>query len=72
MIDISAIAERLATEGGVFALGYHRQQWMVAIEWGSEAEDSPMCAAAAYGVGTTAAEAVTAALTDAGWAAATT
>lgn len=72
MIDISAIAERLATEEGVFALSIHRGMWTVAIEWGSEAGGSPMCAAAAYGVGNTAAEAVAAALAEAGWAPAAT
>lgn len=46
--------------------------WTVAIEWGSEAGGSPMCAAAAYGVGNTAAEAVAAALAKAGWAPAAT
>lgn len=71
MIDISAIADKLAVEEGVFALSIHRGMWTVAIEWGKEAEDSPMCAAAAYGVGATAEEAVAAALTDAGWAPAT-
>lgn len=72
MIDISTIADRLATTEGVFVLNYGRLGWTAGIEWGKEAPDSPMCAAAAYGVGDTAAEAVAAALGDAGWAPATT
>jgi hypothetical protein len=67
VIDIEAIAQKLAVEEGVFALSIHRGMWTVAIEWGKETEDSPMCAAAAYGVGDTAAEAITAALADACW-----
>ena len=65
--DIKVIAERLATEEGTFALSFHKGQWSVAIEWGQGAEDSPMVAAAAYGLGTTAREAIEAAVREAGW-----
>jgi uncharacterized protein DUF4031 len=65
--DIKSIAERLATEEGTFSLSFHKGQWSVAIEWGQEAEDSPMVAAAAYGLGTTAREAIEAAVREAGW-----
>jgi hypothetical protein len=41
-----------------YALVQNKGKWFVALEWGKEAEDSPMCGAAAYGVGETIWEAV--------------
>lgn len=66
--DIRVITEQITAAGeGMLALTYHNGQWCVAIEWGREAEDSPMVAAAAYGVGATAQEAIKAAQCEAGW-----
>jgi hypothetical protein len=65
--DIKVIAERLAIEEGSFALSYFEGQWSVAIVWGQEADDSPMAGAAAYGLGTTAREAIEAAIREAAW-----
>lgn len=67
-LDIAVIASKLAEDEGTFALGFHRGKWTTAIEWGKEAEDSPMVGAAAYGMGETAQEATLAAMREAGWA----
>lgn len=42
---------------GLHTRGEHHG-WVAALEWGSEAPDSPMVGAASYGTGDTAAEAV--------------
>jgi hypothetical protein len=66
-LDIAMIANKLAEQEGTFALGFHGGKWSVAIEWGKEAEDSPMVGAAAYGMGDTAQDAVFGALKETGW-----
>lgn len=64
------ISRTLSEDGGAFGLSYHEKQpegrWVAALEWGHEAPDSPMAGAAAYGVGSSAAEAVELMLRDAG------
>jgi hypothetical protein len=48
-----------------YALVQNRSDgWVCGLEWGQEAEDSPMVGAAAYGVGETIHEAITAALRE--------
>jgi len=66
-LDIAVVAAELAEREGMFTLAFHGSQWTAGIEWGKEVEDSPMVGAAAYGVGSTAQEAVLTALQDAGW-----
>lgn len=66
-LDIAVVAVQLADQDGTFALSCRDGKWTVAIEWGHENPDSPMCAAAAYGLGDTAQEAVAGAMADAGW-----
>jgi hypothetical protein len=41
-----------------YALVQNKGKWFVTLEWGKEDENSPMCGAAAYGVGETIWEAV--------------
>lgn len=67
--DIKLVAEHLAVEEGSFALVCHDGQWTASIEWGCEADDSPMVGAAAYGIGATAREAIENAVDEAGWSA---
>lgn len=67
-LDVTAVAVLLAGHGGRFGLSVHDDGvWAAGIEWGKEAEDSPMAGAAAYGIGATAQEAVMAVLREAGW-----
>ena len=68
MLDISEVTDHLLQHGGRFALGYteYDGKWASAIEWGKEDEESSFPAAAAYGVGDTPAEAIQAAVADAG------
>jgi hypothetical protein len=63
-----AITELLQVDGGSFGLSYspEREEWVVALEWGREAPDSPMAGAAAYGMDSVAAAAVEQALREAG------
>lgn len=65
--DIQVIAKHLASDDGTFTLDHNSGRWTVGIQWGREAEDSPMVAAAAYGEGATAREAIDAAIREAGW-----
>lgn len=65
----SQVLENLLREGGRVVIARYdlregRGEWGVACEWGQEAPDSPMAAAAAYGIGDTAQEAVDAMVTD--------
>ena len=66
-IDIAVIVARLAEQDGRMMLACHRGKWTAGIEWGQEDPDSDMAAAAAYGVGGTAQEALFGAVKDAGW-----
>lgn len=66
-LDIAVIASKLAEQEGAFVLSCYDGKWTVAIEWGKEAKDSPMAAAAAYGTGDTAQFAVLSALRETGW-----
>lgn len=55
--------------GGRFSLVVNKDAdppYMAAMEWGEEAPDSPMYAAAAYGGGDNASEAISSMLMDAG------
>lgn len=56
----------LRLEGCGYALVQHNEKWFVALEWGKESADSPMCGAAAYGVGSTIWEAVHKAIAETG------
>ena len=68
MVDVGLIAEKIAADGeGVVALSYYKGVWMVAIEWGREAPDSPMRSAAAYGQAPTVEAALADAMAEAGW-----
>ncbi|MGQ0774576.1 MAG: hypothetical protein ACT4NY_09185 [Pseudonocardiales bacterium] len=67
-MHIDLIIEGLARESGRLMIACDTQkQWLVGIEFGREDEDSDMYAAAAYGVGATAQEAITKALAETGW-----
>lgn len=60
---LEAISTTLAEDGGAFALTYSTQReadgpWLAAIEWGREDEESDMAGAAAYGMGSSAAQAI--------------
>lgn len=68
-----AALKLLSEEGGRVAItcdpdneGEGYEKWMVAMEWGREAPDSPMVAAASYHFGTTALEALNKVLDEAG------
>lgn len=63
-----AITKLFEVDGGVFGLSFNpdRDVWMAAIEWGREAPDSDMVAAAAYGIHEVPAVAVELALKEAG------
>lgn len=65
---LEAIVKLLKEEGGAFGLVYGPESdtWTAALEWGREAPDSPLAAAAAYGVDEVPALAVEMALRDAG------
>jgi hypothetical protein len=67
---IEAVVQRISEEGGAFSLvcsgGVDAEEFTAAMEWGQEAPDSPMAAAAAYGIGSSAAEAIELMLNDAG------
>lgn len=66
IIRLKRAAHRLANEGCNYALTRHKDNWLVALEWGQEAEDSPMVGAAAYGVSTSIWVAVEMALQEVG------
>jgi len=58
-MHIGEIVMTLGREGGRFAIAYDAEDgWVAALEWGREASDSPLAAAAAYGVGDTAEQAM--------------
>jgi hypothetical protein len=69
---LDGIAKTLLQEGGRFSLVHDASRkpadgpWMAAMEWGSEAQDSPMYGAAAYGIGESASEACDLMLDEAG------
>lgn len=69
---LEGIAKTLSEEGGRFSLMHDDSKkladgpWMAAMEWGHEAEDSPMYGAAAYGIGESAAQAIDLMLDEAG------
>lgn len=44
-----------------------KEPWSVGLIWGREAPDSPMAAAAAFGMGNTLGEALAEAAADCGW-----
>ena len=73
MIDggrLAAIIDGLtAAQGGSVTVAFssERNEWMVAAEYGQEAEDSPMAGAASYQHGTTAREAIDRMLTETRW-----
>jgi hypothetical protein len=50
-----------------YALKEDGDRWVAGMEFGSEGEGSEMYGGAAYGTGSTAREALTSALQDAGW-----
>lgn len=62
------ITKLLEAEGGHFTMYFDRQdqKWTSALTWGLEAPDSPMAAAAAYGVDEVAGIAVEKVLREAG------
>lgn len=53
------LLDTLGEQGGSLAInGEDDGEWIVAIEFGREADDSPMAGGAAYGAGSTMAEAL--------------
>lgn len=67
---LETITTRLEHEGGGhLGVAYidHRAEWLVAVEWGQEAEDSPMAGAASYGTGDTLEQALDQVLAETGW-----
>lgn len=66
-MEIEGIVKTIGEEGGRFTIVYDTERgWIAAMEWGREAPDSPMAAAAAYGAGDTAEEAMRALDRDGG------
>lgn len=66
---LAAVAKGLADEEGHLHIGKRTgtNEWVVGMEWGKEAEDSPMAGAAAYGMGETLVDALGGMLDDTGW-----
>lgn len=62
IIQLKREALRLPQCGYALVQSKRSGEWTCGLEWGQEAEDSPMAGAAAYGVGATIHEAITAAL----------
>lgn len=74
----ASVHEALREGGGRFVIamlteradnedGFVPTEWMVGMEWGKEAPDSDMAAAAAYGTGETVTDALRSFLTDGGF-----
>lgn len=68
-MDIDTIITGLAREGGGFGIVFNmeRGKWFTSLEFGREAEDSPMAGGAAYGVSATAEEAIRQIVEQTGW-----
>jgi hypothetical protein len=62
IIRLKRTAHRLDQCG--YTIAWRDDEWIVGLEWGQEAEDSPMAGAAAYGVGVSAWDAVEMALRE--------
>ncbi len=58
--NIVAIINHLQDQGGAFVIMFdpERADWTCSMEWGREADDSPMAAAAAYSVDITPEDAI--------------
>jgi hypothetical protein len=50
-IGVDALVALVGQESGRVGIGFDGHEWVVALEWGHEAPDSPMAGAASYGVG---------------------
>lgn len=65
---LDALAKGLEENEGSFTMYYDAERdWTVSIIFGREAEDSPMAGGAAFGLGSSAYDAMAEALTEAGW-----
>lgn len=65
MPDLEPVLRVIREHGGLFAISHDDAVWYASLEWGHEAKDSPMVAAAAYATGATEEEAVAALLKEA-------